>query len=102
MQIDASNYSLMKKNGGIKLVKMGGTQGQPDEKVDGVAVMYVRKFDISKYPPEEVMGDMGPLKLSEILELLSLHQSRVDGMKELLADMAALKVPTTLSEPANE
>lgn len=99
MQIDPAKYLELKKNGGVRLIKMGGSEGKPDEKVDGVAVLYVRKYDTSTFPPTEVMGDMGPVNLQELLTGKAEFQKRVDGVDAILADMEALKIPTSLPAP---
>lgn len=99
MQIDPARYLELKKNGGVRLIKMGGSEGRLDEKVDGVAVLYVRKYDTNTFPPTEVMGDMGPVNLQELLAAKAEFQKRIDGVDAMLADMDALKIPTTVPAP---
>lgn len=101
MQIDPAVYVQLKKNGGVRLMKMGGTEGQGDkEQVDGVAVLYVRKYDMSTFPPTEVMGDMGPLQVKELTDARAELQKRIDGIDMIFADMTALKIATTLPPAA--
>ena len=97
MQVDVMQYVQMKKVGAVKLVKMGGTEGQDDEQVDGVAIVFVKKFD--QQTGAMLMPDLGPINLQELLAVRDSLQKGVDGANQLLADMSALKVPTTLPKP---
>lgn len=96
MQIDPMLYTELKKKGGVKLIKMGGTEGQPDEQVDGVAVLFVKKYD--QHNGVAQMPDMGPINLQELLAVKAQFQARIDGVNAMLADMDALLVPTKMPE----
>lgn len=90
MQIDAQRYVELKKKGGIELHKMGGTK----DGIDGVAVVFIQKFDPNTGQTQ--MPDLGPLNLVEILAARKVFQKSLDGIDALLADMKTLGVPIEL------
>ena len=91
MQFDPSRYIELKKKGGIELHKMGGTK----DKVDGVAVVFIQKFDPNTGQMQ--MPDLGPLNIAEVLAIRAGIQKQLEGMDALLADMKSLGVPTELT-----
>jgi len=96
MQIDPMRYIELKKKGAIELHKMGGTK----EGVDGVAVVFVQKFN-----PDTgaiLMPDLGPLNIAEVLAARKGFQKQLEGMDALLADMKALGIPTDLPPTPQE
>jgi len=90
MQFDPSRYIDLKKKGGIELHKMGGTK----DGVDGVAVVFIQKFD--QDTGQMKMPDLGPLNIAEVLAVRKTFQKNLEGMDALLADMKALGVPTEI------
>ena len=86
MQIDLLKYAALKAKGGLQLTKMGDS-----------AVLFVQKFDPDT--GEARMPDMGPINLAEVLAVKATLQAQLDGLNQLLADMAALGVPTKLPPP---
>jgi len=96
MQFDPSRYIELKKKGGIELHKMGGTK----DGVDGVAVVFIQKFDPNTGQMQ--MPDLGPLNIAEVLAVKKSFLKQIEGMDALLADMKALGVPTELSPTPQE
>jgi len=90
MQFDPSRYIELKKKGGIELHKMGGTK----EGVDGVAVVFIQRFDPNTGQMQ--MPDLGPLNIAEIFAARKTFQKQLEGMDALLADMKAIGVPIEL------
>jgi len=86
MNFDISQYDKLRTNDGIQLHKVGE-----------VAVVFLRKFDPNT--GQELMPDMGPIRLEELLSVEAQLTRQLGNIALLKSDMRSLGVPTELPKP---